>query len=261
MDSTAALLLPGHPEDAARHRRRVHRPGNRQRLRGARQQGHGGRSTRQHPGDGRPRSRRPAGEASSAAEFEAIYTSTKVASLEAKKDGIARHARRQGRAGVDHVRPRAGVGRPPAELRQPRAGQGRREAGREGLHPGRSSSGGRTCRTSWRSATSPSEPRLAHKATAEARVAVDVLLGEPAEWEPAGDPGGDLHRPRDRLGGADAEGSRGAERAARGAEVPVGGQRPGREHRPHRGADEDARGSGEQARAGRRHRRAPARAR
>lgn len=28
------------------------------------------------------------------------------------------------------------------------------------------------------------EPGLAHKATAEARVAVEVLLGEPAEWEP-----------------------------------------------------------------------------
>ena len=28
------------------------------------------------------------------------------------------------------------------------------------------------------------EPGLAHKATAEARVAVDVILGEPAEWNP-----------------------------------------------------------------------------
>ena len=28
------------------------------------------------------------------------------------------------------------------------------------------------------------EPGLAHKATAEARVAVDVILGEPAEWAP-----------------------------------------------------------------------------
>jgi dihydrolipoamide dehydrogenase len=28
------------------------------------------------------------------------------------------------------------------------------------------------------------EPMLAHKATAEARVAVEVLLGEPAEWDP-----------------------------------------------------------------------------
>ena len=29
-----------------------------------------------------------------------------------------RHARREGRAGLDHVRPRAGVGRPAAELRR-----------------------------------------------------------------------------------------------------------------------------------------------
>lgn len=32
------------------------------------------------------------------------------------------------------------------------------------------------------------EPGLAHKATAEARVAVEVLLGEPAEWAPRGIP-------------------------------------------------------------------------
>ena len=37
---------PRHPEEAARHRRRLHRPRNRQRLRRARQQGHGGRSAR-----------------------------------------------------------------------------------------------------------------------------------------------------------------------------------------------------------------------
>ena len=59
------------------------------------------------------------------AEFEAIYTSTKVASLEAKKEGIVVTLEGQGRAGVDHVRPRAGVGRPAAELREPRPRQGR----------------------------------------------------------------------------------------------------------------------------------------
>ena len=42
------------------------------------------------------------------------------------------------------------------------------------------------------------EPGLAHKATAEARVAVETILGEPSEWAPR-DPRSHLYRSGDRL--------------------------------------------------------------
>ena len=43
------------------------------------------------------------------------------------------------------------------------------------------------------------EPMLAHKASHEGRVAVEVIAGENVAFEPRGDPGGRLHRSRDRL--------------------------------------------------------------
>ena len=143
------------------------------------------------------------------AEFEAIYTSTKVASLEAKKDGILVTLEGKDVPGsITFDRVLVSVGRRPnfANLGLDKAGVKQDERGFITVD--------RQRRTNVPHIQAigdiAGEPGLAHKATAEARVAVDVLLGEPAEWAAAGDPRGDLHRSGDRLGRADAEGSRGA---------------------------------------------------
>jgi len=116
-------------------------------------------------------------------EFEAIYTSTKVASLAAKKEGILVTLEGKDVPGsVTFDRVLVSVGRRPnfANLGLDKAGVKQDERGFITVDAHR--------RTNVPNIQAigdvAGEPGLAHKATAEARVAVDVLLGEPAEWNP-----------------------------------------------------------------------------
>jgi dihydrolipoamide dehydrogenase len=116
-------------------------------------------------------------------EFEAIYTSTKVAALEAKPEGIRVTLEGKDVPGeVVYDRVLVSVGRRPnfANLGLDKAGVKQDPKGfvivdkqRRANVPNIQAIG-----------DIAGEPGLAHKATAEARVAVDVLLGEPAEWGP-----------------------------------------------------------------------------
>jgi dihydrolipoamide dehydrogenase len=117
------------------------------------------------------------------AEFAAIYTSTKVASLEPKKDGILVTLEGKDVPGsITFDRVLVSVGRRPnfANLALDKAGVKQDEKGYIPVDKHR--------RTNVAHIQAigdiAGEPMLAHKATAEARVAVDVLLGEPAEWQP-----------------------------------------------------------------------------
>jgi dihydrolipoamide dehydrogenase len=116
-------------------------------------------------------------------QFEAIFTSTKVASLEVKPDGI--HVTLEGKDVPGQLvfdRVLISVGRRPnsANLGLDKAGVKQDEKGFILVDAHR--------RTNVPHIQAigdvAGEPMLAHKATAEARVAVDVLLGEPAEWSP-----------------------------------------------------------------------------
>jgi dihydrolipoyl dehydrogenase len=116
-------------------------------------------------------------------EFEAIYTSTKVASLAAKKEGILVTLEGKDVPGsVTFDRVLVSVGRRPnfANLGLDKAGVKQDERGFILVDAHR--------RTNVPHIQAigdiAGEPGLAHKATAEARVAVDVLVGEPAEWNP-----------------------------------------------------------------------------
>lgn len=116
-------------------------------------------------------------------EFHAIYLNTKVASLQAGADGIV--ATLEGKdvpGAVTFDRVLVSVGRRPysAGLNLDNAGLKTDERGfipvdkyRRTVVPHIQAIG-----------DIAGEPGLAHKATAEARVAVEVLLGEPAEWSP-----------------------------------------------------------------------------
>jgi dihydrolipoamide dehydrogenase len=116
-------------------------------------------------------------------EFEAIYTSTKVAKLEAKPEGIVATLEGKdvpGSLTFDRVlvsvgrRPNfAGLGLDKAGVKQDERGFITVDATRRTNVPHIQAIG-----------DIAGEPGLAHKATAEARVAVEVLLGEPAEWSP-----------------------------------------------------------------------------
>jgi dihydrolipoamide dehydrogenase len=117
------------------------------------------------------------------AEFEAIYTSTKVTGLGATKDGIA--VGLEGKdvpASVTFDRVLVSVGRRPNSggLGLDKAGVTVTEKGNIPID--------RKRRTNvphiYAIGDVAEEPALAHKATAEARVAVEVILGEPAEWNP-----------------------------------------------------------------------------
>lgn len=117
------------------------------------------------------------------AQFEAIYTSTKVAALEARPEGIRVTLEGKDVPGellFDRVL--VSVGRRPnfANLGLEKAGIKQDAKGFITVDPQR--------RTNVPNIQAigdiAGEPGLAHKATAEARVAVDVLLGEPAEWSP-----------------------------------------------------------------------------
>ena len=116
-------------------------------------------------------------------EFEAIYTSTKVTGLEATKDGIAVElVGKDVPASLTFDRVLVSVGRRPnsAGLGLDKAGVTVSEKGFIPIDKQR--------RTNvphiFAIGDVGEEPGLAHKATAEARVAVEVILGEPAEWHP-----------------------------------------------------------------------------
>ncbi len=116
-------------------------------------------------------------------EFEAIYTSTKVAKLEAKPEGIV--ASLEGRdvpASITFDRVLVSVGRRPnfSNLGLDKAGVKQDERGFITVNKKRQSN----VLHIQAIGDIAGEPGLAHKATAEARVAVEVLLGEPAEWSP-----------------------------------------------------------------------------
>ncbi|HEY3789840.1 MAG TPA: dihydrolipoyl dehydrogenase, partial [Urbifossiella sp.] len=117
------------------------------------------------------------------AEFEAIYTGTKIAKLEASKEGIV--ASLEGGdapATLTFDRVLVSVGRRPnfANLALDKAGVQQDDRGFIKVDKQR--------RTNVPHIQAigdiAGEPGLAHKATAEARVAVESLLGEPAEWSP-----------------------------------------------------------------------------
>jgi dihydrolipoamide dehydrogenase len=116
-------------------------------------------------------------------EFESIHTSTKVGMLEARPDGIRVTLEGKdvpGELVFDRVL--ISVGRRPnfANLALDKAGVNQDQKGFIPVDKHR--------RTNVPHIQAigdiAGEPGLAHKATAEARVAVDVLLGEPAEWSP-----------------------------------------------------------------------------
>ncbi len=116
-------------------------------------------------------------------EFEAIYTSTKVASLEAKPDGILVTLEGKDVPGsITFDRVLVSVGRRPnfANLGLEKAGIKQDERGFIVVDAQRKTNVPHIQAIG----DIAGEPGLAHKATAEARVAVDVLLGEPAEWSP-----------------------------------------------------------------------------
>jgi len=116
-------------------------------------------------------------------EFEAIYLNTKVAKLEATKGGIV--ATLEGKDVPDTAtfdRVLVSVGRRPntTNLGLEKAGLKLDEKGFIPVDKQR-----RTAVPHIQAIGDVAgEPGLAHKATAEARVAVEVLLGEPAEWGP-----------------------------------------------------------------------------
>ena len=117
------------------------------------------------------------------AEFGPIYLSTKVAKLEATPAGIVATLEGKdvpGAVTFDRVlvsvgrRPNfAGLGLDKAGVQQDDRGFIRVDRQRRTNVPHIQAIG-----------DIAGEPGLAHKATAEARVAVEVLLGEPAEWNP-----------------------------------------------------------------------------
>ena len=116
-------------------------------------------------------------------EFEAIYTGTKVAKLEAKPEGIVVSLEgADAPASLTFDRVLVSVGRRPnfANLGLDKAGVKQDARGFIIVDKKR--------RTNVPHIQAigdiAGEPGLAHKATAEARVAVEVLLGEPAGWSP-----------------------------------------------------------------------------
>jgi dihydrolipoamide dehydrogenase len=117
------------------------------------------------------------------ADFEAIYVDTKVAKLEATSAGIVATLEGKDVPGqITFDRVLVSVGRRPnfANLGLDKAGVQQDERGFIKVD--------RQRRTNVPHIQAigdvAGEPGLAHKATAEARVAVEVLLGEPAEWSP-----------------------------------------------------------------------------
>lgn len=116
-------------------------------------------------------------------EFEAIYVNAKIAKLEAASDSVTATLEGKDVPGtLTFDRVLVSVGRRPnfANLGLDKAGIAQDERGFIVVDKQR--------RTNVPHIQAigdiAGEPGLAHKATAEARVAVEVLLGEPAEWNP-----------------------------------------------------------------------------
>ena len=120
-------------------------------------------------------------------EFAAIYLNTKVASVKATPEGIVATLEGKDVPGeLTFDRVLVSVGRRPnsAGLALEKAGLKADERGFLAVD------GQRRTAVPHISAIGDvaGEPGLAHKATAEARVAVEAILGEPAEWQPRGIP-------------------------------------------------------------------------
>jgi dihydrolipoamide dehydrogenase len=116
-------------------------------------------------------------------EFEAIHLDTKVAAIEAKPEGIV--ATLEGKDVPPQLtfdRVLVSVGRRPnsANLGLDRAGIKTNDRGFIPVDGQRRTA----VRNIYAIGDVAGEPMLAHKATAEARVAVEAILGEPAEWQP-----------------------------------------------------------------------------
>jgi dihydrolipoamide dehydrogenase len=116
-------------------------------------------------------------------EFESIYTSTKVLGLEATPGGIVVKLEGAGApAALTFDRVLISVGRRPnsSGLGLEKAGVAVSERGFIPIDKQRRTN----VPNIFAIGDVGEEPGLAHKATAEARVAVDVILGEPVEWNP-----------------------------------------------------------------------------
>ncbi len=116
-------------------------------------------------------------------EFEAIYTSTKVMGLEAQNDNIV--VKLEGKdipASLAFDRVLISVGRRPnsAAIGLDKAGVNVSERGSIPVDKQRRTN----VSNIFAIGDVGEEPMLAHKATAEARVAVEAILGEPSEWNP-----------------------------------------------------------------------------
>jgi dihydrolipoamide dehydrogenase len=116
-------------------------------------------------------------------EFENIYTSTKVLGLEATREGIVAKLEGQGvppQLTFDRVL--VSVGRRPnsANMGLEKAGVKVTDRGFIPIDKQRRTNVPHV----FAIGDVGEEPGLAHKATAEARVAVEAILGEPAEWNP-----------------------------------------------------------------------------
>ena len=116
-------------------------------------------------------------------QLAAIYTQTRVAGMEKSPEGII--ATLEGRdvpAQVECERVLVAVGRRPntTGLALEKAGVKVDERGYIVVDEQRRT----TARHIFAVGDAAGEPGLAHKATAEARVAVEALLGEPAAWQP-----------------------------------------------------------------------------
>ena len=120
-------------------------------------------------------------------EFAAIYLNTKVASVKATSEGIVATLEGKDVPGeLTFDRVLVSVGRRPNS-----AGLALEKAGLKADERGFLAVNGQR-RTAvphiYAIGDVAGEPGLAHKATAEARVAVEAILGEPAEWAPRGIP-------------------------------------------------------------------------
>ena len=116
--------------------------------------------------------------------FAAIMVNTKVVKVAEEKSGHPRDLRGRGRREGAGLRPRAGVHRPAAQLEDPRTGD--HAASRS--TPRASSKSDPQRRTAEPSifviGDVAGEPMLAHKASHEARVAVEAIAGHKAVFEP-----------------------------------------------------------------------------
>ena len=207
-----------YPQDAARRRRRLHRPGAGQRLCRPRQQGHRRRV------DGQPFARRRCRSGAAAPRRLARASSTK--SISTPRSPRSRKSRTASRRSSrekptsrksSYEKILVAVGRRP-EHRQHRAGQDRRR--------GRSAASSRP--TAQRRTNMPNifaigdaagEPMLAHKASHEGKLAVEVIsAAKRRPVGPARHPGRRLHRSGNRLVRADR--NRRQEAKSRGQDRP-----------------------------------------